>query len=166
MKKCKKCGALQSDDRSVCLDCGTLLGRPMTEAEEAAEEDVLDDRLEAMAERTEDFYVPLRDKIMGIICIIGIVAAFVLMGIAGGEKAEPTEELFLGAIVSIIFLAFACPMLLFPRFVWNLSTWRYRYFYDWDTTPSENALIFRKLATYLLFAMGIIALFVSWFCYL
>ena len=34
MKKCKKCGALQSDDRSVCLDCGSVLGRPMTEEEE------------------------------------------------------------------------------------------------------------------------------------
>ena len=44
MKKCKKCGALQSDDRSVCLDCGSVLGRPMTDAEEAAAEEALDDK--------------------------------------------------------------------------------------------------------------------------
>ena len=39
MKKCKNCGALQSDDKTTCLDCGTLLGRPMTEEEEEAAEE-------------------------------------------------------------------------------------------------------------------------------
>ncbi|MBE6598784.1 MAG: hypothetical protein E7638_05030 [Ruminococcaceae bacterium] len=86
MKKCKKCGALQNDDRTVCIDCGTLLGRPMTAEEEAAEEASIDSKLDDMAERTEDFYVPIRDKVMGILCILGIIAAFVLINLTGTAK--------------------------------------------------------------------------------
>lgn len=212
MKKCKKCGALQNDDRSVCLDCGTILGRPLTEAEEAAAEEALDDKLEAMAERTEDFYVPLRDKIMGVLCIIGIIAAFVLMGIAGGEKAELKKELnatsplvgeiiaghyvteegysytnhsnglgahvshtrqieklnnvSLAGLCSIVFLITACPLLLFPRLMWKISTIRYRFFYDWDTTPSDFALISRKIIAYSTFAIGMMTLIGGWIYYL
>lgn len=88
MKKCKKCGAVQNDDRTTCVDCGTLLGRPMTEEEEDIAEAELDDKLYAMSERTEDFYVPLRDKIMGVLCIIGAVAAILLLNFVGVEKAK------------------------------------------------------------------------------
>ncbi len=212
MKKCKKCGALQNDDRSVCLDCGSVLGRPMSESEEAAATEAIDDKLEAMAERTEDFFVPLRDRIMGVICIIGIIAAFVLMGIAGGEKAELKKELnamspFNGEIIaghyitdngtshitfsdnygaywshnrqieklndvalvafcSMISLIGACPLLLFPRLIWRISTFKYRFFYDWDTTPSDFALIARKIVAYALFSIGMIALIGGWIYYL
>ena len=51
MKKCRKCGAVQNDDRTTCVDCGTVLGRPMSEEEEAIAEAALDDRLEGLAER-------------------------------------------------------------------------------------------------------------------
>lgn len=88
MKKCRKCGAVQNDDRTTCVDCGTVLGRPMSEEEEAIAEAALDDRLEGLAERTEDFYVPLRDKIIGVLCIIGAVAAILLLNFAGVEKAR------------------------------------------------------------------------------
>lgn len=163
MKKCKKCGALQNDDRSVCLDCGSVLGRPMSESEEAAAEEALGDKLEAMAERTEDFFVPLRDKIMGVVCIIGIIAAFVLMGIAGGEKLN---DVALVAFCSMISLIGACPLLLFPRLIWKISTFRYRFFYDWDTTHSDFALIARKIVAYALFSIGMIALIGGWIYYL
>ena len=88
MKKCKKCGAVQNDDRTTCVDCGTLLGRPMTEEEEEMAEAALDDKLYAMSERTEDFYVPVRDKIMGVLCIVGVIAAILLLNFAGVEKAK------------------------------------------------------------------------------
>lgn len=88
MKKCRKCGALQSDDRTQCVDCGALLGAPMTDAEESHAEAALDDKLDQMAERTEDFYVPLRDKILGVLAILGIIAAIVLLCLVGAEKKE------------------------------------------------------------------------------
>lgn len=92
MKKCRKCGAVQNDDRTTCVDCGALLGRPMTEEEEYLAEAELDDRLDDMAERTRDFYVPLRDKIIGVLCIIGAVAAILLLNFVGVEKAKIKAE--------------------------------------------------------------------------
>lgn len=207
MKKCKKCGALQSDDRSVCLDCGTLLGRPLTEAEEAAAEAVLDEKLSDMADRTEDFYVPLRDKIMGILCVLGVIAAFVLVWCAGNandaigdllpddtliitggystengytaiypegaenyshlyRRMDELEHAILSGIAAIVTLILTFPMLLFPRLIWQLSTLKYRVFYEWDTTPSDSALLFGKGVTYTLFGIGIIALLYGWVCYL
>ena len=91
MKKCKKCGAVQSDDRTVCLDCGAMLGRPMTEAEEAQAEAVLDDRLDGLAERAQDFYVSIPDRVMGILCILAAVAAAVMLGLVSAEKPELEE---------------------------------------------------------------------------
>ena len=88
MKQCKKCGAVQNDDRTTCIDCGALLGGPMTEEEEYLAETELDDRLDGLAERTQDFYVPLRDKIIGVLCIIGAVAAILLLNFVGVEKAK------------------------------------------------------------------------------
>ena len=93
MKKCRKCGAVQSDDRTQCVDCGTLLGTPMTDAEEAHAEAALDDKLDQMADRTEDFHVSLRDKIFGALAILCIIAAVVLLNLAGVEKNKIPEPL-------------------------------------------------------------------------
>lgn len=91
MKKCRKCGAIQSDDRTVCLDCGTMLGRPMTDAEEAQAEAALDDRLDGLAERAQDFYVSIPQKVMGILCIVAAVAAIVMLGLVSAEKPKLEE---------------------------------------------------------------------------
>jgi len=91
MKKCKKCGAIQSDERTVCLDCGTMLGRPMTESEEAQAEAALDDKLDGMAERAEDFYVSIPQKVMGILCILGVIAALVMLNLVSAEKVKLEE---------------------------------------------------------------------------
>ena len=88
MKKCKKCGAVQSDERTTCVDCGKMLGRPMTEAEEAQAEAALDDRLDGLAERAQDFYVSIPEKVMGILCIIGVIAAVVMLNLVGVEKTS------------------------------------------------------------------------------
>ncbi len=92
MKKCKKCGAVQSDDRSTCVDCGTVLGRPMDEAEEAQAEAALDDRLDGLAERAQDFYVSIPEKVMGILCIIAVVAAVVMLNLVGVEKTSLDKQ--------------------------------------------------------------------------
>lgn len=91
MKKCRKCGAVQNDDRTTCVDCGAMLGRPMTEAEEAKAEAVLDDKLDGMAERAQDFYVSIPQKVMGILCILGVIAAVVMLNLVGVEKPKLEE---------------------------------------------------------------------------
>lgn len=100
MKKCTRCGAVQNDDRTSCIDCGALLGRSMTREEENLVEAELDDRLEGLAERTEDFYVPLREKILGVLCIIGAVAAILLLNFVGIEKKEIKGSIPDGVMIS------------------------------------------------------------------
>ncbi len=203
MKKCQKCGAVQSDDRSTCIDCGTLLGHSLTEEESALADAELHDRLTGMAERAEDFYVPLRDRIMGILCIAGIIAAVVLLIFCGMDHNEilgdipdgvtvtrgdgayisisgdavteyhfpsaklRTLEMAQGmALLGLVLLLVAGVMLLFPKLMWQLGTLRYRLFHGWDTTPSDFALICRKVVTYILFAFGMVCIAYALWLYL
>ncbi len=92
MKKCKKCGAIQSDDRTNCLDCGAILGKPLSEEEADAVEDQLDDKLDGMAERAQDFYVSVPDKIMGILCIVIAVASLVMLNLVSVSKANIEKQ--------------------------------------------------------------------------
>ena len=78
MKKCKYCGTPQSDERHTCVDCGKVLGKPLSEKEAAAVEDALDEKMDAMTDRTDTFYVSRTDKILGIIGVLGFIAALVL----------------------------------------------------------------------------------------
>jgi len=192
MKKCKQCGALQNDDNSTCIDCGAVLGKALSEAEAAEINESIDDKLDGMSERTEDFYVPLRDKIMGVLSVIGIIAAIVLLVLVGRENDRINAEIpdgvivdrgsgfttilsdgevdytypsalkrkldnvGMSALISLVCLIAAFPMLIVPKFMWFIDTLRYRMFYNWDTTPSYFALVVRKAFTYIFFAVGII----------
>jgi len=190
MKKCKNCGALQNDDNNTCIDCGTVLGKPLNEAETAEINERLDDTLEGMSERTEDFYVPLRDTIMGVLSAVGIIAAIILLVLVGRENDRINAEIpdgvivdrgsgfttilsdgevdykypsalkskldnvGMSALISLVCLIVAFPMLIVPKFMWFIDTLRYRMFYNWDTTPSYFALVVRKTITYIFFAVG------------
>jgi len=191
MKKCHNCGAVQGDDRTTCIDCDSALGRPISKAEEKRIDESIDDKLDSMAERTEDFYVPIYDKIMGVLCIIGIIAAIILINLCGIEEQQIENDIPEGvsvvqssgsiiimsdgnsseyvfpsarshtldqaqmyAVLSIVGLIGAVPMLFFPKIMWLIHTLKYRLLYNWDTTPSYFALVIRKAATYILFAIG------------
>ena len=92
MKKCRKCGALQSDDRNTCLDCGAVLGRPMSDEDEELINDTISEYISDVSEKTEDFHVPVIDKILGVISIVGLVTCLILLAILrvqiGEEKAQ------------------------------------------------------------------------------
>lgn len=162
----------------------------MTEEEETRTQDALSDRLYDLSERTEDFYVPVRDKIIGALCIIGAVAAILLLNFIGTEnrglqsnvsvntvggtmdyvvygsgvhaaasgRVDTLSRAGYGALIALISFGVSIPMLLFPRLMWNLDTLKYRAFYNWDTTPSDMALVLRKALTYGLCVIGAIGL--------
>ena len=191
MKRCTKCGAIQNDSRHHCIDCGEKLGKPLSEAEALEIEERLGNTLDDMSDRTEDFYVPLRDKIMGVISVFGIVAAIVLLILVGrannemeasipdgvivdrgagfttiisnGEidyqypsaDKERIDNAGISALIALSCFAVAIPMLTIPKVMWFIDTLRYRIFFNWDTSPSDFALFFRKAITYILFASGI-----------
>ena len=66
------------------------------------------------------------------------------------------DNVGMSALISLVCLIAAFPMLIVPKFMWFIDTLRYRMFYNWDTTPSYFALVVRKAFTYIFFAVGII----------
>lgn len=99
MKKCTRCGAIQNNSRHHCIDCGEKLGTPLSKAETVEIEERLGNTLNEMSDRTEDFFVPLRDKIMGAISVIGIIASIVILILAGQENTRIEASVPDGVIV-------------------------------------------------------------------
>ena len=192
MKKCKNCGMVQSDDNTVCLDCSSPLGPSMSEGENKVAEASIKDKVNDMAERTDEFYISLRDKIMGYVCIGFIVVALVLLALAYHQYQQlnpnevsqitindhtvtlpngfdvPTPRMYqlkdvmnLGWIC-ILVSALTCPLLLAPRFVWWLKTWKYRFYHGWETPPSYYDTVSRKIVAGISFVISAIALIYGW----
>ena len=101
MKKCRYCGTPQSDERHTCVDCGRPLPKPLSAEEAEAIEDALDDRLDAMSDRTDAFYVSRTDQILGIIGIVPAVSQETIVQLAGavinllvllGIVVDPTTD--------------------------------------------------------------------------
>ena len=190
MKKCKNCGMIQSDDNTVCLDCSSPLGSPMEEAENKKADVAIKKQVDDMVERSDEFYVPLRDKIMGYACIFFSVIAIVLILLANHQynKLEPDKVTQIGdftlpdevlltlptqrmnqlsdaqacGLITIITAVFSCLMLLLPRLMWLLDTWKYRAFHGWDTPPSHLAMLSRRVSAYIAWAISTISLIYGW----
>ena len=93
MKKCKKCGALQSDDRMTCLDCGAVLGKPLSEAEKYAEDVSLHGQLDDLSEKAEDFHVSGVDRIFGITAIVACAVLIVMLNIVGVRTSQYKSQI-------------------------------------------------------------------------
>ena len=85
MKKCKHCGTPQNDTRFFCIDCGRPLGKSLSVEETEAIEDALDAKLNQTAFHDDVFEVTRTDKILGIIGIIGLIAACILFAVSQTE---------------------------------------------------------------------------------
>ena len=125
MKKCRKCGTVQDDSRSTCIDCGAVLPKPMTDEEEKVHEEALDDRLDGMAERTEDFFVPKGARILGFVCLACIVGTILFLAFTPNRRYIEGEW---------VVLTFGCAiggvvLLLLPRFCWLLGSLSRRWWY-------------------------------------
>ena len=181
---------IQSDDNTVCLDCSSPLGSPMEEAENKKADVAIKKQVDDMVERSDEFYVPLRDKIMGYACIFFSVIAIVLILLANHQynKLEPNKVTQIGdftlpgevlltlptqrmnqlsdaqacGLITIITAVFSCLMLLLPRLMWLLDTWKYRAFHGWDTPPSRLAMLSRKISAYIAWAISTVSLIYGW----
>ena len=181
---------IQSDDNTVCLDCSSPLGSPMEEAENKKADVAIKKQVDDMVERSDEFYVPLRDKIMGYACICFSVIAIVLILLANHQynKLEPDKVTQIGdftlpdevlltlptqrmnqlsdaqacGLITIITAVFSCLMLLLPRLMWLLDTWKYRAFHGWDTPPSHFAMLSRKISAYIAWAISTVSLIYGW----
>ena len=116
MKKCKSCGALQKDERTVCIDCGQRLGKPLSDSELEALEEGIHAQLDEMSDATDDFYVTKTDKILIILHALFSVALIVLAIINpyGHEDiGDPIVWCFVLNAISVAHLAF-------PAALWDL----------------------------------------------
>ena len=181
---------IQSDDNTVCLDCSSPLGSSMEEEENQKAEQTLKAQIDDMVERSDEFYVPLRDKVMGYACIFFSVVALVLILLASHQynKLEPDRITQMGEFIlpdevvitlptkrmnqlsdamgcgwiTIITAIFSCLMLLLPRLMWLWDTWKYRAFHGWDTPPSHFAMLSRKISAYIAWAISVVSLIYGW----
>ena len=86
MKKCVKCGAVQSDGRSLCIDCGALLGDSLSETEASRAEAEFSDKIDAMGDRIEDFHVSARERVLGIVSVVLAVLMLLSVWINGARR--------------------------------------------------------------------------------
>ncbi|MBQ7300651.1 MAG: hypothetical protein IJW77_12520 [Clostridia bacterium] len=84
------------------------------------------------------------------------------------EPLPPTRSDYLdstvkGSVVAIAFFLESCTLLLFPKFIWFISTIRDRLWYADEPTPSAFAESMMKFSKYGGFVIGCIALaFAAW----
>ncbi len=88
MKQCPHCGTRQSDDRSTCVDCGSFLGDPLSEREEAAVEEAIEATVAHELDPSDNFAVTRRQKLLGIAAIVCIVGMLVLICVANNIRAR------------------------------------------------------------------------------
>ena len=78
MKICKKCGAVQSDERRMCVDCGAVLGPPADKATAEEYSKKLGKNIGKMADGGDFLARKPLDVALGIAMIVCAVASGVL----------------------------------------------------------------------------------------
>lgn len=160
MKRCSFCGAVWSDQKTTCRDCGQRLGDPLPEEEAARLEQELSNKIEDLSDKAEWCYVSVADKVAAVLaflCGIGYVGLFFLLR----SRGEPVfGEMFVFAALLI-----CCGLLLlFPRWEW-INTRRYLSWYitlRGDEIPTDGYMVVRRIILYgfvlLGWILGIVAL--------
>lgn len=154
MKLCKHCGAHNSDERTVCVDCGERLGKPLSQQEEEQLRKIADEKMEKICRKTDPLQVNLLDKVMGGASAVGLVATFIRMLIATGE---PTP--FSAFWLCLVLFAWAGIASVVPGVLWALGRRR-----SWDDgNPGVWYNITRRGAVVVSVAVGFALLVLSWF---
>ncbi|MBQ8897477.1 MAG: hypothetical protein IJY86_03270 [Clostridia bacterium] len=146
MKLCKKCGATQSDDRTVCVDCGEILGAPVDKATEEKLSREASARISKL-DRDGDFLTlkPI-DAACGIAMLVCGIASGVLClfpKFAGEARVVFLISFLIGVVLGITALT--------PKFCWLLEKLRMsaRVENTDDLIPSAWYIVSRKLCIYL-----------------
>lgn len=146
MKICRKCGAAQSDERRMCIDCGETLGPPVDKKTAEEYNKKLGNKVSKLTS-SGDF---LALKPLDVACGI----AMILCGVASGviflfpRFASDGRTLF--AMIFVLGIVLGLNALL-PKLVWLLEKLRLSATVDNtdDLIPSGWYIISRKLAIYL-----------------
>lgn len=161
MKKCKSCGALQKDERTVCIDCGQRLGDPLTERELKALEDGLELQLDEMADRCDEFHVSRFDYVLIALHAILSVALIVVCFMNPLDIENIGESLFYGLLMNVV----STVQLLFPAAIWSLHVGMLslRYANADELEPGWGWKISRKAISFIAIAMTSFLIYSIWF---
>ncbi|HAN21230.1 MAG: hypothetical protein A2Y15_06675 [Clostridiales bacterium GWF2_36_10] len=156
MKKCKKCGIVQNDERTICIECGNFLGKPLSKEESKHYNEEITDKVNDLTERADDFYITSWDKIMGGLCFGGIIYLAAFLPFFRNTYIPHLYNSYLKEyLFSIIFLTYCLLMTVFPKFILFLQRLRFIFFdFSEDPSPSAIYLIFTKIIRYLFFVVG------------
>lgn len=186
MKLCQKCGAVQNDDRTTCVDCGALLGDPMTEGEEKAVNAELSETVTDLARKSDDFSLSKSDIVLGVLSIVfaAVLAVSILyiriaaksieqasdpsngmsaviVGNSTITESELLESVVGIPVIGIISFLFAALITLLPKLIWRLKTIGYGLTYEGRPAPSYVYIMLMKFTKYFVFAIGCLMLLLT-----
>ena len=125
MKQCKKCGLVQ-DDRRQCIDCGAVLGEPMSKLEEERYSSEMSDTLDNLVTSCEEFYVSPVRRGFGIGAAICVLLSVVML-VFGANLTPYAENVFIYAWCGMIASGFAAIELLFSHPQFPDTGWDHSY---------------------------------------
>lgn len=168
MKKCKNCGALQSDKHFFCIDCNKKLDAPLSDEDKAKEEAHIEKTIQNLSNKSDYFYVSKSDKtttlLLGILSVLHIILMII--------RKDFYREYYLQWIVFIIIVLSISVSIdvRFPRISWNLYKLRFYLAIDNidDIEPSNFMLWARRFVPrviLLLVIMAFIVMLIASFTY-
>lgn len=152
MKFCQSCGTPQKDENRTCIECGALLGEPISKAEAMARQREMDESLKRAAAASVDDPLALTtlDRVIAGLDLAGIVlSVLALLLLHANEFAFWGLALFAAAFVDTAF----------PRINWFFEELRIQMRSDVTSAePSDWYLISRKILIIALPVLGALAL--------
>ena len=152
MKICEKCRCQNTDTRVFCVDCGATLREKLSDEQEAAYEQQLDENIEKMYNKTDPLHVSVLDKTVGVTALIGGAAS--LIGALFNPFSAPNGEGFWWALV---FFAITALDAFVPQLTWELEKMRLGWYVNGadDLRPGDFYRIGRRVGIVVALLIGI-----------
>ena len=154
MKICEKCRCQNTDTRVFCVDCGATLKEKLSDEQEAAYEQQLDESIEKLYNRNDPLYVSAFDIVVGILALIGCAAAVVFPFFKPAPESLYGEHPYIWAFACFVVAALDA---LLPQLAWGLETWRLNLWADGadDLQPSRLYLVGRRIGNTIALGLGV-----------
>ena len=153
LRKCPRCGTVQSADRGVCVDCGSVLHGEVSDADAAKYAKETSEHIEELNSDKYAFRVPLWAKIVAGLDAALLAAFFLIYKLTDWLNASRY------AIIVPFLVIPSFVVLAFPRFNWMLNSRRSRWFYEeQNLTPSSAYLSVSRIFAAAMFAAALLVL--------
>ncbi len=142
MKLCEKCGTPQKDENFRCVECGAILPGPLSEKDEEIIEEQISDFIRDAVDKSDDFHVGTKEKILIAVDILGIILSFVVMIFFSPQTGGDAICLWCAVIYALGAVNTA-----FPKLGWALERLRMARYIDnaYDLEPSDWYITSRKI---------------------